>query len=655
MTAVGWRVSGFTELRELGTGSQGRVVLARHDESGQSVAIKYVHGDTLRLRSEADMLKRVNSPHVVRLYDFVAAPDGAALLLEYVDGCTLSDVLTARGAMPPEAALAVLKGSLLGLAAGHVLGIVHRDYKPDNVLVGAVDGRSKLADFGIAVDTGGEGGAGTPSYMAPEQWRQGAATPATDVYAATCVFFECITGRKPYVARAPGELALADLGRQHTESPIPLEVLPEKLRQLVAWGMAKNPGQRPRGAEAFIEELERTAAELYGEDWETRGLAVLAVGVATLAVSAVPAVVAAQAAGQAGGAVTGTVTTAKTGLLAFAASKTAMIAAGSLFVALSGGAVYLAAKPDEKPKTVSTAATFGFATATINTSYPVSRKRPDFKVTGTGIPQVTGGDKAQRDAINEALRQPVDRAVANSRSALDDSQELGKAGPGCAGAALSVKAAPGQLGPKLLSVRYEFEAGLLCNTEFDASYVSVTVDLAKAKAISPEAMFRPGSLPDLAGRLQWKGPAAGCPAPTTLSSDAKNPVVFTLLKTGLEAARPADGLGCENQRAVITYSQIADLLQPDIAAKALAGAAAAPQVTPSSSAVAVGPGGTCGPGDPPLRIEIVSGRITCAEATKIARQDRKAPGRHGKWTCVQDRRSDGARTCTNKIIKFVYS
>ncbi|MEO5875004.1 MAG: serine/threonine-protein kinase, partial [Streptosporangiaceae bacterium] len=270
MTAVGWRVSGFTELRELGTGAQGRVVLARHDKSGQAVAIKYVDGDASRLTPEADMLKRLSSPHVVRLYDFVASPEGAALLLEYVEGDTLGGILAAQGALSPESALSILKGSLLGLAAGHDLGIVHRDYKPDNVLVARADGRSKLADFGIAVDAGREGGAGTPSYMSPEQWRRGPATPATDVYAATCVFYECVTGRRPFRTQARGESAIADLGRQHTDAPIPMEGVPGELRQLVAWGMAKNPGQRPRGATAFVEELERTAVEVYGPDWELR-------------------------------------------------------------------------------------------------------------------------------------------------------------------------------------------------------------------------------------------------------------------------------------------------------------------------------------------------------------------------------------------------
>lgn len=228
---------------------------------------------------------------------------------------------------------------------------------------------------------------------------------------------------------------------------------------------------------------------------------------------------------------------------------------------------------------------------------------------------------------------------------------------------MSVSTATGQLGPQLISVRYRFAVGLLCTAESLGSYASVTVDLAKAETVSPEAMFRSGKLPVLARRLQWQGSAIGCPAPKSLSSDAQNPVVFTFLKSGLEAAQPPDGLGCADQRALIAYSKIADLLQPGVYAKALAGAAIAPPATstvaPSETPVSLGPGGTCSPTDPPLHIGIVLGQITCADATKIARQDKAAPGSHGKWTCVQQRQFDadvaGGRSCTNKIVTFVYS
>src|SRR5690606_15064670 len=160
---------------------------------------------------------------------------GAAIVMEFVDGVTLRALLDHSGAMRPEAALVVLKGSLLGLAAAHEAGVVHRDYKPENVLV-PDDGTSKLADFGVAVPVGPAGFAGTPAYMAPEQWEAGAVTTATDVYAATVVFFECLTGSKPYQATTPDEWAQA-----HRTAPVPEDAVPDPVRGLVARGMAKTP------------------------------------------------------------------------------------------------------------------------------------------------------------------------------------------------------------------------------------------------------------------------------------------------------------------------------------------------------------------------------------------------------------------------------
>ncbi|MBG0825098.1 protein kinase [Planomonospora sp. ID91781] len=278
MAAGGWSVPGYTELRELGAGGGGRVVLARHDESGVHVAIKYLSeslrddpGFLARFRDEARLLVELADPNVTRLYEYVEEAGNAAIVMEAVDAVSLRELLREHGATGPEAALVVLKGSLLGLAAAHGSGLVHRDYKPENVLVQA-DGASKLVDFGIAVRAGqADAPAGTPPYMAPEQWTGAPASPATDVYAATVVFFECLTGRRPYRA---GDRAV--LMHQHAHAPIPVEEVPGPVRDLVARGMAKDPCDRPVSSAGFVAELEAVATAAYGPDWEERGRSRLA-------------------------------------------------------------------------------------------------------------------------------------------------------------------------------------------------------------------------------------------------------------------------------------------------------------------------------------------------------------------------------------------
>lgn len=269
-----WRVPGYTEIRELGTGGAGRVVLARHDADDIPVAIKYLSDQMMadlhfvaRFRHEARLLAAMDpNPHAARFYEYVETSRGAAIVMELIDGVSLRAMLRSEGPTGPEAALAVLKGSLLGLAAAHSIGVVHRDYKPENVMVEA-DGTSRLVDFGIAAQAGeGVNAAGTPPYMAPEQWQGGKAGPASDVYAATVVFFECLTGGRPFRAQN-----MAALARQHQATPPPVDEVPPPLRDLVERGMAKRPADRFASAEEFLRELEEVAAGTYGPAWEERG------------------------------------------------------------------------------------------------------------------------------------------------------------------------------------------------------------------------------------------------------------------------------------------------------------------------------------------------------------------------------------------------
>ena len=270
---AGWSVPGYTGLKALGSGGFGDVVLARHDESGTLVAIKYLRQNLLSdtrftemFRGEAAVLASMDDPHVVRLYEYIESPSGAAIVMELVDGVSLRQILAREGGTTPEAALVVLQGSLLGLAAAHARGVVHRDYKPDNVLVDE-DGASKLTDFGIAARTGDRtAGGGTLAYAPPEQFAGGSASPAGDVYAATATFFECLTGRPPF----RGDSAAALL-YQHVSQPVPVDAVPEPVRPLVAAGMAKKPEDRPADARAFVAALNKVATEAYGPDWHERG------------------------------------------------------------------------------------------------------------------------------------------------------------------------------------------------------------------------------------------------------------------------------------------------------------------------------------------------------------------------------------------------
>jgi eukaryotic-like serine/threonine-protein kinase len=280
-----WDVPGYTEVKTLGSGGFGDVVLARHDGSGGLVAIKYLRRELLAdpgfaalFRAEAAVLASLDDPNVVRLYEYVESPAGAAIVMELVDGVSLRDILARQGKTTAEAALVVLQGSLLGLAAAHRRGVVHRDYKPENVLIDG-NGASKLTDFGIAARTGDSAvAAGSLMYAPPEQFGGSPATPASDVYAATATFYECLTGRPPFTGDTAERLLY-----QHLSQAVPLEPVPEPLRPLVTAGLAKDPGDRPADGTALVAELRAVAGGAYGPGWEDRGRSGLAAAALLLA------------------------------------------------------------------------------------------------------------------------------------------------------------------------------------------------------------------------------------------------------------------------------------------------------------------------------------------------------------------------------------
>lgn len=160
-----------------------------------------------RFIREAKSVARLAHPNVVQVFDQGTDGSYVYLAMEYIAGCTLRDVLRDRGALQPRAALDILEPVLAALGAAHRAGFVHRDMKPENVLIGD-DGRVKVADFGLVrgIDTvTSTTGAvlGTVSYLAPEQIEHGTADPRVDVYACGIVLHEMLTGAKPHTGDSP--------------------------------------------------------------------------------------------------------------------------------------------------------------------------------------------------------------------------------------------------------------------------------------------------------------------------------------------------------------------------------------------------------------------------------------------------------------------
>ncbi|MER6709661.1 Stk1 family PASTA domain-containing Ser/Thr kinase [Streptomyces sp. NPDC000877] len=209
-----------------------------------------------RFIREAKSVARLAHPNVVQVFDQGTDGSYVYLAMEYVAGCTLRDVLRERGALQPRAALDILEPVLAALGAAHRAGFVHRDMKPENVLIGD-DGRVKVADFGLvrAVDTVTNTTGtvlGTVSYLAPEQIENGTADPRVDVYACGVMLYEMLTGDKPHDGDSPAVILYKHL---HEDVPPPSAAVPGlayELDEMVASATARTPEIRPYDAVALL-------------------------------------------------------------------------------------------------------------------------------------------------------------------------------------------------------------------------------------------------------------------------------------------------------------------------------------------------------------------------------------------------------------------
>ncbi|MEE4541609.1 Stk1 family PASTA domain-containing Ser/Thr kinase [Streptomyces sp. V4-01] len=238
------------------------------------LALKVMHpalaadtGFVDRFIREAKAVARLAHPNVVGVFDQGTDGRYVYLAMEYVAGCTLRDVLRERGALPPRAALDILEPVLAALGAAHRAGLVHRDMKPENVLMGD-DGAVKVADFGLvrAVDTqtSVNTGAllGTVSYLAPEQIGRGVVDQRTDVYACGVVLYEMLTGSKPYDGDTPMKVIFQHLNEDVPAPSAAVPALPAELDALVARSAARDPQARPADAAQLLAEVRAVRAAL---------------------------------------------------------------------------------------------------------------------------------------------------------------------------------------------------------------------------------------------------------------------------------------------------------------------------------------------------------------------------------------------------------
>ncbi|MFJ2646981.1 Stk1 family PASTA domain-containing Ser/Thr kinase [Streptomyces sp. NPDC087420] len=247
----------------IAVGGMATVYRALDTRLDRVLALKVMHpalaGDVAfveRFIREAKSVARLAHPNVVAVFDQGAQGAYVYLAMEYVEGCTLRDVLRERGALQPRAALDILEPVLAALGAAHRAGFVHRDMKPENVLIGD-DGRVKVADFGLVRVLGDVTNTtgtvlGTVSYLAPEQIEHGTSDTRVDVYACGVVLHEMLTGGKPHAGDTPAQVLYLHLNEDVPAPSTAVPGLAAELDGIVAAATARDPDLRPYDAVALL-------------------------------------------------------------------------------------------------------------------------------------------------------------------------------------------------------------------------------------------------------------------------------------------------------------------------------------------------------------------------------------------------------------------
>ena len=261
----------------VGKGGMGVVYRAHDRKLDETVAVKLLRGEALardpslleRFKQEIRLARRITHRNVLRTHDFGETNGVPYISMEYHEGVTLKELVRGRGAMPLGIGLSVAKQICQGLEAAHEAGVVHRDIKPQNILIVPETGQVKIMDFGIArvqamADAGGEGQAGltlagtmmgTPDYMPPEQAEGKPADFRSDIYSLGVVLFETFTGRLPFAGDSAISVVMAHL---RTAPPRPRSLkpaLPEALERVILRCLEKDPARRWPSTEAMLEAL----------------------------------------------------------------------------------------------------------------------------------------------------------------------------------------------------------------------------------------------------------------------------------------------------------------------------------------------------------------------------------------------------------------
>ncbi|MEY4102598.1 MAG: hypothetical protein RIR88_732, partial [Actinomycetota bacterium] len=264
---IGRLIDGRYQVKSrIARGGMATVYVATDLRLERRVAVKIMHGHLAddsafkaRFVQEARSAARLSHPNVVNVYDQGQDSEMAYLVMEYLPGITLRDLLKDYGKLTPEQTVDIMDAVLRGLAAAHEAGILHRDLKPENVLL-ADDGRIKLGDFGLARATtantaSGQALLGTIAYLSPELLTRGEAGARSDIYSVGIMMYEMLVGEQPFKGEQPMQVAY-----QHANDKVPAPsaanpAVPAELDAIVEWATARNPEDRPENANQLLEQL----------------------------------------------------------------------------------------------------------------------------------------------------------------------------------------------------------------------------------------------------------------------------------------------------------------------------------------------------------------------------------------------------------------